>query len=74
MLSEQQVWIQLCSWESCAVLRLRGLRVSTWQLGSVFAWAVELEVFKACALMGSQQLQTLGRFHSFCSRMKCKNA
>lgn len=30
--------------------------------------------FKACACMDSQQLQTLGRFHSFCPRMKYENA
>lgn len=30
--------------------------------------------FKACARVDSQQLQTLGRSHSFSPRMKCKNA
>lgn len=30
--------------------------------------------FKACACMDSQQLQTLGRSHSFCPRMKYENA
>lgn len=40
-----QIWIQLCSWES----RLWGLWVSTWQLGCVFAWAVELEFQSLCS-------------------------
>lgn len=64
----------------CAVnlVKLRSVRapraVSVRRAGGVCLpelWSWEL---KFCAHMDSQQLQMLGRSHSFCPRMKCQSA